>query len=239
MRNRTETQILPPEPPEQILEQIMSDLNLEYERERTFSYRSFVYGTYLLKRILALFIVLLLIALFIPSTIVPVGITNISAPEIAGGTFTRVGFEVTSQILIREVTAKLNNRTLPVIQEDHHYYVDVNENGNLLLETVSITGIRSSHQITIEGIDDQAPSVVRHSREGDQVVIYLTDEDGTGVDYESIYGYTPDSDLRIAPSDYNEEQGYITFPYPEARIYINIPDKGGNRLTIFLEPLEP
>ncbi len=239
MRNKKETSTLLPDHSDLILKQIMKDLNLDYEKECTYSYRSRVFGTYLLRKALLLLAVCLVVFLFIPSTITPIDVTNISAPNTLDGSFTRVGFEVTSHLLIRKVTAKLNDHILPVIHEGHYYYVDVNENGSLVLETVSVTGIHSSHHIMIEGIDDQAPSVVRHSRKGDLVLVYLTDGDGTGVDYEGIFGYAPDSTLQVAPSFYDEEKGYVAFPYPSARIYINIPDRGGNKLTIFLEPQEP
>ena len=132
----------------------------------------------------------------------------------------------------------MNDKPITVTQESYQgYAVNVQENGYLILEVKTVTGLTSSQNILIDTLDDKAPHIVSHEKNGNEVTIYLSDGDGTGVDYQRIKAYDPETLQTVLPSSFSETDGYIVFAYPKSTIYIDIPDKAGNKVTSVLKPL--
>lgn len=227
-----------PEQEDILLHSILADLNIEESipsvpQKR--SYRSGFRRKYLIRKCCVVVCAALLVFTLLPGTVVPAPISEVSAAPASDASSARVEFSVSSAIPVREVSAQMNDQKIQVEETSYqNYAVDVQENGYLLLEVYSISGMYSSHGIQIDSIDDQAPDVITHYLDGETIVISVTDNDGVGVDYSSIYGYSPDTGSVVSPLYYNKKNGNITFGVPEASMYIYIPDKNGNTLTLML-----
>lgn len=223
---------LPEDQADEILRQIMADLRSEQHSEQSSGA-----SKYFFKKAVIACCVLLLLAFFTPGTVAPAPISNVSAAPIANAGSATVNFQVNSLIPLRDVSAHMNDKPVTVTQQSYQgYSVEVEENGYLLLEVETITGMTSSQDILIDSLDDEAPHIVSHEKSGETIIIYLTDGDGTGVDYQNITAYEAITSNPVLPSSVNETDGYISFTYPEDTIYIEIPDKAGNKTTSILEP---
>ena len=117
---------------------------------------------------------------------------------------------------VKDVTAEINEHSLSITDNGYQQYeVTVEENGYLLLDVYSATGMHSSHGMEITGIDTDAPAVIGHSSQGDLIIIQISDGDGVGVDYDSITAYTEASGYPVSPAWCNEAEGTIAFTVPE------------------------
>ena len=143
-------------------------------------------------------------------------------------------------VLITDAPYHLQGALVYVTEEKgfQRYVVEVNKNGYLLLEVYSVTGLHSSHGMQIDSIDDQAPSITSHFESGGNIYVYLTDGEGSGVDYPSVCVSDPAAGSCCAPLYYDEQYGYVVLPYPETEVYITVPDKEGNEMTALLAPSE-
>lgn len=148
-----------------------------------------------------------------------------------------VTFQVDALFPVRDVSASLNEKTINVdTLGNNGYSIEVSENGYLLLEVVSISGIRSKQGLSIDSIDDQAPVIVSHMHTGSLIEIHVRDIGDSGVDYDGIYATT--SSGMIKPESFDAADGLVVFPYPSEDMYITIPDKNGNRLVSLLQPAD-
>lgn len=232
---------LSPEQADKILENIMD--NLDFDTAESLhetsgkSYRHLLIRKYILKNGLILGGIFLLLFLFMPGTLVPAPISNVSAVPASDSSSAQVEFKISSLIPVQQVSAQTNDHTLDLEETGYQTYsVNVKENGYLLLEVYSISGMRSSHEMKIDTIDDQEPHIVSHHREGDEVVIYFSDEGGSGVDYAAIQAYMPETDTYMLPAYYDEDAGCAAFSLPPSPAYITVPDKSGNEMTALLTP---
>ena len=77
---------------------------------------------------------------------------------------------------VSQVNASLNEKDIDVdVLGNQDYSLEVEENGYLLLDVVSISGIHATQEISIDSIDDQAPVILSHSHEGDNIEIHVKD----------------------------------------------------------------
>lgn len=148
----------------------------------------------------------------------------------------RISFQITHPFWIKSITASQNNSLLPVSQVDDTYYVDATENGVLLLEIETISHVRIEQEIIIDSIDDEAPHIQSHLRKGDEILIYLSDQDGAGIDWQAIQAIGQTSGTCFLPSHYDESSSFIIFPFPSEPLQITIPDLAGNYCIALLEP---
>lgn len=233
---------LSPEQADHIWKEIMNNLDLKDEPSpaprRRFCYYH-VLRRYIAKNLLILSCVFLLLFFVMPGTLVPASISNVSAAAGESQSSAVVEFNINTLIPVQHVSAKINNQEL-LVQENgyHNYSIDVPENGYLLLEVYSITGMYSSQNILIDSIDDEAPHIVKHYQEGDTIKAILTDGSGVGIDYTSITIYVPENGVYSTPLDYNEKEGYVVLAYPNTMTYITVSDKNGNQMTAVLSPPE-
>lgn len=230
---------LSPDQADALLGKIMTDLELEKPpRPGKKTYYHIVRRRYLVKRAAAAACILLILACFGPGTVVPVAVSQVSAAPSSDSASVQISFQLGSVIPVREVTAEINDHALTVESDGYQQYtVTVEENGYLLLDVCSITGIHTSHGMEISGIDTRAPEVTSHRQEGNQILIYLTDGDGVGIDFPSITAYDESASVSIPPVWYDEASGCVAFARPSSRILITVPDYNDNRLILSLAPM--
>lgn len=164
-------------------------------------------------------------------------ISRVKAAPSSNAASATVTFQVDALFPVRDVSASLNEKTINVdTLGNNGYSIEVSENGYLLLEVVSISGIRSEQGLSIDSIDDQAPVIVSHMHTGSLIEIHVRDIGDSGVDYDGIYATT--SSGMIKPESFDAADGLVVFPYPSEDMYITIPDKNGNRLVSLLQPAD-
>lgn len=233
---------LTPEEADALFKNIMDNLDFKEDPKPVSHRHSYYYRImrkYILKNALILCCVFLLFFFFLPGTVIPASISHVSAAPARDQTSARVEFTVNALIPVQQVSAQMNDHRLEVLEESYHQYsIDVSQNGSLLLEVYSATGMYSSQTVEIDSIDEEAPHIVSHQQENDCIKVYLTDGSGVGIDYSSITAYDPETGITSAPLDYNEEEQYILLAYPESRTYITVLDKNGNQMTALLSPAE-
>lgn len=232
---------LSPEQAEKLLNNIKQDLQMSEDpastRKRPYYHR--ILRKYIIKNAVVLACVFLLLFLIMPGTVVPASVSTVSAAPSTDQSSTSVEFEISSLFPVQKINAHINEKELDIEKVGYqHYSVDVEENGYLLLEVYSITGLYFSHSVEIDSIDDEAPHIVSHHPEGNNIIVYVSDEDGVGIDYSSITTYATGTGEYQKPIRYDEDEGYIVLNYPESTTYIMISDKNGNEMTAVLSPTE-
>lgn len=230
---------LPKDQADLLLDHILDDLHLERDTapRRKKNYRRIVVRRYVIKRAAVLTCTALLIFALAPGTVVPASVSHVSAAPASDSSSVQICFQVDTLIPVKDVTAEINEHSLSVSDNGYQQYeVTVEENGYLLLDVYSATGMHTSHGMEITGIDTDAPVIIDHSRQDDLIIIQLSDGDGVGVDYDSITAYTEVSGQPVSPVWCNEAEGTIAFAVPEETILIRIPDKNGNYRMLSLSP---
>lgn len=163
-------------------------------------------------------------------------ISSVKAAPSPDSSSARITFSVDALFPVSKVSATLNESRVNVDNiGEQNYSIKVEENGYLLLDVVSISGVHVTQGISIDSIDDQAPVILSHSHEDDKILIYAKDVGDSGIDYDGIYASTYSSG-KIHPDSYDTETGLIIFPYPDEDMYILIPDRNGNQLISVLKP---
>lgn len=163
-------------------------------------------------------------------------ISSVKAAPSSDSSSAVVTFHVDALFPVSDVSASLNERKVSVdILGSKDYSIEVTENGYLLLEVVSVSGIKSTQGVSIDSIDDQAPVIVSHAHRGSHIELHVADAGDSGIDYDGIYAATASSGV-IKPEALDTANGLVVFPYPSEDMYITIPDKNGNRLVSLLEP---
>lgn len=238
-KRNTEVTRLSPDQADMILKNIIGQLDFEEtdSKKKRHSCYYIVMRKYLFKKACVLCLIFFLLVSLMPGTVVPSSISNVSAATSDNMSSASVKFSINSLIPVERINATLNDRQLSI--EDcgfQKYSVDVSENGYLLLEVYTITGLYSSQGIEIDTIDDQAPHIKSHCLDDGNIRIYLTDGDGTGIDFGSVFSYIPDTGTYQDPIEINEQDGYVVFSYPESKTYITVSDKSGNQMTAILSP---
>ena len=222
-----------------MLNDILEELRLEPARPQTekWHFRRIALFRYLTKRAALLVCVSLAFFFFAPGTVVPASVSNVSAAPASDSSSVQIRFQVDTLIPVQEVTAQINEHSLPVETDGHQEYeVNVEENGYLLLDVYSATGMHSSHGIEIDGIDEDAPVVVNYQADGDLILIYLSDGDGVGVDFDTITACCTDTDEALAPTWCDESSGCVAFPCMDQPVEITVADRNGNYRVLLLAP---
>lgn len=220
----------------ELYDRIAADLHIQSARQsRRYAYRALVRRRYYSRRIGTAFIAGAIVLACALAYLIPVTISNVRTDT--SDTRARISFSLDRSALVKDVSAQLNSAPVPVGQGDGYYFVDVSKNGILVLETEMVTGAHTQTDVVINSLDDAPPSIASHSREGDDILIYLTDGEGeTGVDFAAITAYEPDTGAEVTPLYYDEAEGLVAFAYPQRTVRITIPDKAGNAISAVLEP---
>lgn len=231
---------LSPEQADKIFQQISDRLKLKQSCSNTHPKRYFFkqfYKKYIFKKAALGAVGCLALLLVLPGTVIPTSFSKVSAASIDDGRMAKVEFYINCLLPVQAISASINSKVLNVNTEGYqHYSVDVPENGTLLLEVASLTGIRHTEEILIDTIDDEAPSIVSHTVDEHTITIYLTDNGGSGINYSEISAYSPVHGRQIYPVDYDEAKNCVVFLLPDSQLYITIPDKIGNKKLAVLTP---
>lgn len=165
-------------------------------------------------------------------------ISSVKAAASSNAASAIVTFHVDAVFPVSNVSASMNEKAVDVdALGSNGYSIEVHENGYLLLEVVSVSGIRSEQGVAIDSIDDQAPVIVSHMRTGNHIELHVRDIGRAGIDYDAIFASTA-SRNRIRPESFSIEEGLVVFQYPSEDMYITIPDRNGNRLVSLLQSAE-
>ena len=131
-----------------LLDRIMTELELDGTSLPSPSKRKYyriVKRRRLIKRIAAAACLFIVLACMAPGTVIPVSISELQTAPASDSSSVQVTFQLNSVIPVREVTAQVNNRPLSVDRHGYQQYtVTVEENGYLLLDVCSITGMHST-----------------------------------------------------------------------------------------------
>ena len=80
--------------------------------------------------------------------------------------------------------------------------------------------------------ESDVPVLVENYTKDGQVILYVSD-DGSSVDYSSIFGLDAGNN-RIEPISVTAIIGEVIFPYPETYLNVYIPDRAGNVLHLVI-----
>ncbi|NCB33231.1 MAG: hypothetical protein EOM64_05035 [Erysipelotrichia bacterium] len=155
--------------------------------------------------------------------------------ELITGDNGRISYRITvSAILpIDRVTASMNGANLQVSKNaDGTYAVYPADNGEMTVSVYLISMQFREETVTVTNVDAAMPTVTDKYLKDGMVHLMIMDE-GSGIDYDSIYAVT-DTGEKILPSSADEETGEITFPRPDGSYNIYISDKNGNQLHVIL-----
>lgn len=229
-----------PAPPEEAAEQLFEKISRELdihprEKRRRRNYRAEAAFIYAAPKIAALLLVMAALLLLLATARIPSTVTDLVRTPTAAGE--RISFSVTRPIMVSGVSASLNGRSLPVVQEEHGYWVHVEENGSLQLDIRSVLGSVWSTQLLVTGIDNETPHIVRHETAEEDVRIYLTDgEDGSGIDWASISAHYAGSGLAYPLKSVDEAESSVLLAVPDSEITVLVPDLAENVLNISIIP---
>ena len=135
---------------EALLNQLLSELQLENrispgKKQR---YRRVLLRQYVVKHAARLACLVFAAALLAPGTVVPASVSEVSAAPASDASSVQVSFRVDGLIPVREITAQINEHSLSVESSSYqNYQITVEENGYLLLDIYSATGLHSSHSM--------------------------------------------------------------------------------------------
>lgn len=221
---------------ETLLRRIMGQLDLAPEpRAKRRGYHARLVFRCLLPRALAVLLALLAALLLVLAAAKPAAARDLAAETLENG-FVRVTFRLERAPFVREVRAQLNGKPVFVAREDGVCSLLLNENGLLTLETVTLFGARADAELAVDTVDDQAPRLTGDSLEDGVLTIGLTDGGGSGIDWAGIRVYAAESREAYPLLEQDEGGSLIRMTLPDFALYIEIPDKAGNRLALHLEP---
>lgn len=218
-----------------LLGRIMTDLDLpQHSPGRRRFYHAATRALCLAPRLVWVAGALLVIWLLTLTVAGPPEIEHINVSPGGDGTSRRVSFEVDGPLMM-DMWVRLNNEPLEIQHEDRTYYVDANHNGILVLEVETPIGSRTQQMVAIDGVDETAPNIVNDALDGDDILIYVDDADGVGIDWEGITGELA-SGAEYPCLGCDAEAGYVRFRFPPEVLYITVPDRNGNLLRATLTP---
>ena len=192
------------------------------------SYSNYRRERFTLQRVI---IVIVLVAfMLMPLLFIAPSCTIEQAEDIGRG---RPAFDVQVDTFlpIRRVTAMIGGVNMPVYEVGENVYsVQPTMNGEM---TVEVTLLNDQSCVLTQRVKtvDTTPPVLLSDGYGDGMLnLYVMDE-GLGINYESIHALNVRGEL-IRPVSFSEEEGLVSFAYPEDTINIYIEDKVGNTLQL-------
>lgn len=224
-----------PTDPDGLLQRIMSklDMDMPVQSKRKW-YHSTLLFFYRAPQVLLVAGILMLTIAVMLTLLSPAYIHKVDTAEVDGKL--RVSFAMGHRPLLQSVSVKLNGHPLPIAREDEDYYVLVDANGELLIETETVIGVHASEAMTIEGVDRETPHLAGDELKDGVLCIHLTDGEGSGVDWENITAVSVATGEAVEIDSVDPEQECIYITLPEESIRIYVPDLKGNCLTAILRP---
>lgn len=137
---------------------------------------------------------------------------------------------------INVVTASVDGHGLTVFETgDRSFSVEPTQNGTMKIKVKLANRQYAVKEVSVEGIDLAAPTLVRDEVTGGMLRLLVTD-DGE-IDYENIYAlYNSDIEGKnvIRPVEYSEAAGLVIFEFPPESMNVFIPDFAGNTLQLVI-----
>lgn len=220
---------------ERLFEKITQELDIQpHEKRSRRNYRAEAAFLYAAPKIAALMLVMaallfLLAAAGTPSTVKDLDRTPTESGE-------RISFSITRPMMVNSVSALLNGRSLPVGREIQSYWVNITENGDLDLQLRSILGPVWTTRLSISGLDTQTPHLAGYETEGPLLRIYLTDGDGSGIDWSTVSACATGSGEPYPIEGTDEAESAVLLNIPESPVTVRVSDRKGNELSISVIP---
>ena len=192
----------------------------EYRRER-FSLQKFI------------IVIVLILFCILPLFFIPPRFSVLKSEVADNAVYPSYLIKVTSSFPVSSVTAKLNGKSVAVLEKgERTYSVTPTANGDMIVTVRLINGQynSSTEPIVIEDIDAEAPVMISSMKRGETIIVTLVDE-GLGVDWAGIYAVDLEGN-KILPVETHPESGFAVFPYADLDIYA--PDLKGNVLHLVL-----
>jgi hypothetical protein len=134
---------------------------------------------------------------------------------------------------IEHVTAVIGNTYQQVSKEnDGTYVIHPATNGEMTVDVTLISRQYKEETISVTDVDETIPEVTDKYMKDGMVHLFVKD-DGSGIDYDSIYAIT-DSSETVLPSTIDKDTGEVTFPKPDGSYNVYISDNNGNQLHLIL-----
>ncbi len=139
--------------------------------------------------------------------------------------------QVDTFLPIQRVTATINGVNMPVYEVGENLYsVQPTINGEMEIAVTLLNDQSCVMTQRVKTVDTASPVLVKDGYADGKLNLYVMDE-GLGIDYESVHALNAKGEM-IRPVSFSEEEGLVSFAYPEDTINIYIADKVGNTLQL-------
>lgn len=140
----------------------------------------------------------------------------------------------TGLIPVRHVIANVDGKSVPIYDKGGNVYsVEPDVNGTLNMTVKLVNRQYITKSIDVSNIDLDIPYLVSSKSAKGKAYLYVKD-DGSGVDYGSIYATSADGS-RVFPLSVSEKKGLIVFDAPASEMDVYIPDKAENLLHLLIK----
>ena len=219
----------------ELLQELMPKLGLD-ATEPGDNYKKQARVRYILPRLLIVCLAVVLIALAALWLLSPPRMEDMEVVESIDKT--TVSFKVDQVLLLESVTASLDGAPVGVNwQSIGSYDVEADKNGELVITARTFTGRESQQRLTVSSIDEEPPHISSDELVDGDIHIYVTDGDGSGVNWQTLRAALADSGEAFSLGAVNEQEGYFSFPFPDQSVRIYVEDNNGNPLTMLLQLL--
>lgn len=171
--------------------------------------------------------ILINLAIFYIATALPKANISISEP-IAANT---VEITIVKKSLFpsKSITAKFEDEELELRQiSSNVYFATVNKNGTFELNITNLNGMSKTFYEYVGSIDDTPPTI--DGIADDKTVTVNFSDDGSGIDYTSIYALDFYGD-KLSAIEIDKENNTATFSYNGFALEVHVADNAGNEVT--------
>lgn len=190
----------------------------------------------LVSRLLVLCLVVVIVAVLAVYLFTPCEFVSL---EVAEKSYTSVivNAEVKKTPLLDSVTGELNGTPVPADQlsSPGSFQLEALDNGTLTVTTRSVTGRTAVQEVEITGIDTEPPKVSGDEQLGNNIYIYLEDED-SGINWDSVEVTGIESGTTYQRASVKEEDGAVRVAMPRKPLRVWVEDMAGNSTSLRLEP---
>lgn len=227
----------PNDDPDALLREMMPKLGLEPGQTGGAPHRRAAAWRYILPR-LALVLAAVLMAVGVWALLgLPASFDDVTADSGDGSVAVR--FSVTMASLLDSVTADLDGVPVKVEMLDAGtFQVDAPKNGALTLTARTFAGRVTTYDVPVEGVDETPPTFAHDRVQDGAMVLTLTDEGGSGVDWRSVSVTDTQTGAALENVELDEQTGSIRFPFPDGPTRLSASDRRGNATAVLLYPAQ-
>lgn len=214
-----------------ILQNVLEANNLEANKiplEVLASYSNYRRERFTLQRVI---VAIILVAFMLMPLLFIAPSCTVEQGEDVGRGRPAFNVRVDTSLPIRRVTATIEGVNMPVYEMGENLYsVQPTLNGEMVIKVTLFNDQSCVMTQRVKTVDIAAPVLVSDGYADGKLNLYVEDE-GLGIDYESIHALNANGEL-IRPVFISEEEGLVSFAYPDDTINIYIADKVGNTLQL-------